>query len=177
MNREPIYIYKIGAILTPQISLNWANSLRKVTSVKHRSTLLRVAHGEIYTGMKLHSFGLKDSPNCCNCDRLETLQHKIFECPYAEKIWDTAFNLTNRLITSSAQDPLDLRENRVLGATLGTNRLVLTVHAEILLRLLAIKSTDTYRVRPINFVKNAVRSLIKNERKVADKESLEDLLR
>ena len=55
---DPICIFKLGAINTPSVSLNWGYALSKVTSVRHKSCLLRVAHGEVYTKEKLHKYNL-----------------------------------------------------------------------------------------------------------------------
>lgn len=51
---DPICIFKFGAIITPSVSLNWGFALSKVTSVRHKNCLLRIAHGEVYTKEKLH---------------------------------------------------------------------------------------------------------------------------
>ena len=39
-------LYKIGLVLTPGEVKNWTKRLKRITSVRHRSLLLRIAHGD-----------------------------------------------------------------------------------------------------------------------------------
>jgi hypothetical protein len=83
----PIGIFKSGAVLRPLETLSWGLKLRKITSVKHRNLLLKLAHGDLYTNERLCRFGLRDDPNCERCGMVETLAHKLIECEYSSNIW------------------------------------------------------------------------------------------
>jgi hypothetical protein len=160
--KEPICTFKFGSILSPTESLNWGNALRKVTSVRHRSTLLRVAHGDIYTKSKLYNFGLSQSPNCTNCGDFDNLQHKFFDCPYSKAIWDVTLGITDRLKPVNSE-PSPFIENRILGQSVDTTPLILTIHAEVLLRILAISDSQNFRLRPNHLVKLVLKCVSKRE--------------
>ena len=53
-NNDPLCSYKIGIITNPATTLAWGSAISKLTSVRHRSIILRTAHGEIYTKERLH---------------------------------------------------------------------------------------------------------------------------
>ena len=78
-DKTPITQFKIGLNLSPKDSLTWCLRIRGLTSTTHKNSLLKVAHGDVYTQEKLHRFGLADSFKCPIFDEIETLQHKIIE--------------------------------------------------------------------------------------------------
>jgi hypothetical protein len=172
---DPICVFKLGAIMSPRESLMWGEALRKVTSIRHRNTLLRVAHGDIYTRAKQHRFGLNNSADCFNCNGYEDLPHKIFECEYVKKIWNLVIPLTNTLKPVNHLEIASI-ENRILGATGCCDPLILTIHAEILLRIIMMKENQPYLLRPKNFVKLALNAIIRPEPSNETKEKLRDLI-
>ena len=150
--------------------------MRKVTSVKHRNSLLKIAHGDVYTKSKLARFGLIDSPNCPRCGEIEDLQHKVITCEYVKRIWEKTISVTDTLKINTRSGLADPIENRILGASDDTNSLILSIHAEILMRILGLKDDANYTLRP-NFVVRHAISLIKNsERNSKIKEDCETLL-
>ena len=170
---DPICIFKLGAINTPSVSLNWGYALSKVTSVRHKSCLLRVAHGEVYTKEKLHRFNLMDSPSCPRCGEVENLEHKFITCAYVERIWQEAFRLISRLID------LDLNEdksNLIIGLVAGTEPLNLSIQAEILQRIMYFKDDASYLLRPKVLVQQAIGLLARREKVNATRDRLKDLL-
>jgi hypothetical protein len=171
----PICTFKFGSIITPRECINWGAALRKVISTRHKSILLRVAHGDVYTKSKLYRFRLNDSPNCSNCGEYEDLQHKLFSCPYTKAIWDIALELTDSIkpVNTPANDPI---ENRVLGQSACINPLILTIHAEIMQRILAIRDDVDYRLRPRHLIKLAISFVSKREIKTEVAEICANLL-
>ena len=140
--------------------------------------VLRVAHGEIYTKVKLHRFGLIDSPNCPRCTEDDTLIHKFFACPYTRQIWSQTIRLTNKLrINPIDLNTLDYEDPSVFLATnIDDNQGTLTVHSEILKRILSLKDDQDHLIRPKVMVNLAVKHLIKREKDGALKEQLKTLL-
>ena len=171
---DPICLFKIGMILTPSETITWGSRLKKLTSTKHKSTLLRAAHGEVYTREKLFKFKLIDSPLCLNCNMIETLSHKIYECPYPERIWRETFKLTDRLKVDSRENA-DVTQ-KILGATLNSNKILLTIHAEVLTRILTMRSTSSYLILPKMLLKSTMKYLINKEQDASVKECLRALL-
>ena len=84
---DPICISKLGPILTPIESINLFSNLSKLTNTRHKDILLRLIHGELYSKVRLHKYGLVAHPTCPRCNELETLRHKYLECEYIKEIW------------------------------------------------------------------------------------------
>ena len=54
--------------------------IKKITSTQHKSTFLRLLHGDVYTNERLTRFGLRDDPECDQCGQIDTLEHRLTEC-------------------------------------------------------------------------------------------------
>jgi len=169
---EPECIFKLGIILEPKDSLNWLAIVDKLTSTKHKDTLLRLAHGEIYSKERKYRFGLVDNPNCDRCGTVETIQHKLIECPSIEIIWNLVIRLTNKVLPVTPNCDL---LHRALGAFRHCTKEVLTIQAEALTRILYIKSTDQ-TPPPSAFVRSILRTLEKNDKNGELKDCIEVLL-
>ena len=160
-------------MLTTTECISWGNVLRKLTSVRHKNTILRVFHGEVYTKVRLARFGLTDSDTCPRCDEAEDLEHKIAGCDYIKRIWDRVLELTSKLKVVNYPEHDRIRQILDVGCTSST---VLTIHAEILLRILSLKDASNYLVHPKALVKLALKYLHRSERDVESKREIEDLL-
>ena len=172
-NKEPVRDLKIGVTLDPTQGRNWGHNLAKITSTKHKDVLLRLAHGELYSKERLHRYRLIDSPDCSRCGHIETLKHKFVECPYARAIWTKALALTDRIKTHrDSNEPLP---NRILCSTF-PNPTVMTIHAEILLRIKGLREDQNFLLRPIVIIKNALKLIIKRESSTDVKEVIAQLL-
>ena len=178
LNREkndPITCFKIGANVTPRDSLNWALVLKKLTSVKHKDNLLRLAHGELYSKERLHRYRLVDSPNCPRCDQIETLTHKYFECPYVKEIWKKTFVITDK--SRQSLDPTESTAKKALGLISNPNTSLLTIHAEIISRIRRLKDAEANLLMlPKLFVKNSVEWVLRREINEHLKEQISELL-
>ena len=129
-----ICIYKSGLILAPGEVTHWTAKIRKLTSTKHKCAILRVAHGDIYTNHRLFRFGLTNDPKCLNCDNpVETLSHRIFECNLANEAWTKMEDLITAM---DLQPMMHISLEGILGIEPFTNKLELTLRAELLSRLI-----------------------------------------
>ena len=170
---QTICIYKIGLILSPGEVQSWTRKLKKLTSVRHRSTLLRIAHGEIYSNSRLFKFGLVTSAACNNCDSMhETIAHKILDCPTAKRAWD----ILNEAKLELGLQPVSLSIEQILGAMDEVNgKLSLALNAE-LLQLIISQGGKSYDPRLL--VQRTLRSILINEPLEQDtRSSIESLLR
>ena len=156
-SKKPIQEFKLGIRLSPAESINWGNRLNKLTSTRHKNTLLRAVHGEIYTGEKLLRFNLTDTDKCPRCDEIESLTHKILTCTYVEKIWDIAIPLLRRLDTNSEPNPDRLK--LITATSVGSSQTSITLVAEIFQNILYLKSEQEYLLHPKYFVKRAIKNL------------------
>ena len=173
-DRTPICSYKIGETLSIAEALTWGNKLSRLTSTKHKNTLLRFVHGEFYTRLKLCRFNLSDTDECPRCGLVETLNHKFLECDYVKRIW----SFTNHLRTSITTTDYSLLNpsTAAMGSNYESNLTVLTLNAEVLLRISYLKADQNFLLHPKTFVKNCLRTLARNEKNVEVKETLENLL-
>ena len=160
-SKEPICLFKSGLILDPSEALNWANKIRKVTSVRHRNTLLRVAHKELYTKEKLHRFNLINSPQCPRCEEIEDFNHKIKDCEYIKRIWDETLKISAKL--DQGGRPGAERIDAILCGGIESSVATMTLHAEILWRILQLRDDSRYLIRPRILVEMATKFLIKRE--------------
>ena len=172
--KNPICSFKLGNNLTTAEALTWGNKLSKLTSTKHKNVLLRFAHGEFYTKLKLHRYNLADGSECPRCGQIEDLKHKFIECEYIARIWRCANTMRNSLTTVDYNniDPC----TAIMGSNVESNITILTLNAEILLRISYLNENQNYLIHPRTFVANCVKTLARNERKTEIKETLIGLL-
>jgi hypothetical protein len=172
---DPECVFKIGTILDPLDSINWLRTLNSLTSTRHKNNLLKVIHGDVYSRNRKFKFGLIQDPNCERCGQVDTIQHKLFECPLVEQVWRKMFVLTNKILP--VLPTCDLID-RALGAFRNCSREVLTIQAELLTRLLYLRSTDAIPP-PDNFVDAILRAVLRNETKSQEefKNNITSLLR
>ena len=174
MSLEPILEYKLGVTLTSAEAASWGHKLSKLTSIRHRVTLLRVAHGEFYTKDKLHRYNLTDDNSCPRCGEVETLVHKFVECEYIARIWQYASLTSNYPSASNGHRQVTYKS--ILGGHVESTMTVLTLNAEILLKISYLKDEQNYLVHPKTFVKNCLKAIERNERKTKIKEEIKALL-
>ena len=131
-NPEPIALKKLG------------NLIKKLTNTKLKTTLLRSIHGDIYCGTRLKKFGMVETEQCPRCSVPETIEHQLYSCPYTIKLWKLTSEITCIPIRSL---------NEVLGYEDTHDKTTITLHAEIITRLLSIE-------RPIQDQKKLLKSAI-----------------
>ena len=114
----------------PDTLAELGSMIKKLTNVKLKGILLRALHGDIYCGTRLKKFGMKDNEDCQRCGSPETIKHLLLECQYVKRVWDIC-----RSLTSVPGDNI----NAILGYNDFHDRTTLTIHCEIIRRLLAIE--------------------------------------
>ena len=141
--------------VTDQRSLSKLGSdLAKLTNSRLISILLRCLHGDMYSRDRMFRFGMVDDDLCPRCNQKETISHMIFECNYSEKIWSE----TSKLMSINYQTI-----NEVLGINLRHDKVTLTIHAELLCRLMSI---DRLIIEPKSVLKMVIANLNALERGV-----------
>ena len=153
-----INVYKIGLILDPGELICWTNRLKKLTSIRHRNLILRVAHGDIFSNSRLCKFGLRDSSNCQNCDEpVETIRHRLLDCAKAREAWgqlDEARNILHLPVPST------LSIENILGAGERLDKISLAIQAELLLKL----STKSDGYCPQQLARAAIKLVLSSEK-------------
>ena len=162
-NKVPIQEFKIGLRLTSNESLSWGLRLSKLSSTRHKNTLLKAAHGDVYTKDKLFRFGLRDSDLCPRCHQKEDLEHKLVTCDYAHRIWTKAMPYIAKLNPQSNSNSNRLK--LILGADKDSSLAALTLSAELLQVIMALRDEQSYIIHPNFIVKRAIKGLSKKEGK------------
>lgn len=156
-NNTAITDFKLGLNLTTQEGRNWGERLRTLTSTRHKNSLLRAFHGDVYTKAKLHRFGLSDTDACPRCGETENLEHKLISCSYTERIWSTALPTIRQLNTVS--NPHESRIKLITGTSIGTSAASMTLIAELMQTILHLRQEQNYLLHPKFLVKRAIKNL------------------
>ena len=104
-------------------------TISKLTNCKLQTIILRALHGDIYSKSRMVKFGMLDSDLCERCGEQETTSHLLLECNYVRQLWELCSKITSVPTT-------DL--NAVLGYHDFHDKTTLTIHCEVIRRLLAI---------------------------------------
>ena len=123
------------------------NLISRLTNTKLKTILLRSINGDIYCGTRLKKFGLTDTDECPRCHLPETIEHQLHSCFYTKQLWELTSKITSIPI---------LNLNQVLGYDDIHDKTTLTLHAEILTRLLSIERP---KQDPIALLKSAITKL------------------
>ena len=157
--------YKIGLELQEGQVINWCKRIRKLTSVRLRSTLLRVAHGDVYSNSRLHKFGMIDSPKCNNCNEpAETIVHKLLTCPKARETW----NILNAKKAAIGIDATNLTIEGILGID-STEKLDLTLNATTL-QILISRAGKVYC--PMLLIDSVIKTIYNNDKEASQLKNL-----
>ena len=106
------------------------NLIAKMSNVKLQTIALRAIHGDIYSRTRMKKFGMVEQDACERCGNPETIEHQLMTCSYVKEIW----SLTSKLTSIPT---LDL--NSVMGYHDYHDITTITIHSEIIRRLLAIE--------------------------------------
>jgi hypothetical protein len=115
-----------------------------------------------------------DNPTCGKCDDVETLSHKILECPYSGRIAKELFRFTNQMRITCI-DTARITIEDLMGVT-EPNFITMTLHAEVLSRILSIRDDAPYLIRPSVLVKQSLEHVIKVERNSEIRNALKNLI-
>ena len=156
-SKEDILDFKLGLHLTQGESRNWGQRLRKLTSTRHKNSLLKALHGDVYTKAKLHRFGLSDTDTCSRCGEIEDLQHRILNCTYADRIWSNALPTIRKLNTLN--DPNESRLKLITGTSTYTSLASMTLIAEVMQTILYLKHDQNFLLHPKYLVNRAIKNI------------------
>ena len=124
------------------------NLISKLTNTKLKTILLRSINGDIYCGTRVKKFGMTDTDECPRCHLPETIDHQLYSCFYTKQLWELTSKITSIPI---------LNLNQVLGYDDIHDKTTLTLHAEILTRLLSIERP---KQDPRALLKSAITKLL-----------------
>ena len=168
---RPIEDFKIGLNLSVAESLTWCHRIRKLTSVRHQSSLLRAAHGDTYTKDRLMRFGLSDNDRCDRCGGSDSRLHRLVKCPKALELWNLIRGLDNK-------EALDEDSPNLIKEIFGVTNPIgseISIHAEIIQTL--VNTLDTkLQTLPARITARIILTKLFNLEKGTTKENVKTLL-
>ena len=78
-------------------------SLTNLWEIKNptlRSIRLKILYKDVFCNERRHRFGLTDSPRCGICGQVESIEHQLFSCANATRLWSLYHCLTDQRIDS-----------------------------------------------------------------------------
>ena len=148
----PIPTYKLLNDHHPDKIKALGKKLIRVTNTKLKTILLRSIHGDIYSGTRLKKFGMTEWDKCPRCDKPETIEHQLLNCHYCKSLWAAVSKLTGI--------PID-NMDRLLGLEDTHDTVTITIHSEIIRKLLAIERPIC---NPIELLRSTLNNLEMLER-------------
>ena len=94
---------------------------------------------------------------------LRKLNSKFIECDYVSRIWQAAQPFKNKLLPTANRQQLDSYET-TLGCHMTSNTAILTLNAEILLRIMYLKENQNYMMHPKALVMLCLKSIARNDK-------------
>jgi hypothetical protein len=158
-SKTPLCIFKNGSLFTTNESINYFSKLSKLTSVAHRNILLRTLHGDIYTNERLHRFRLRNDPFCSRCDGVETLEHRLNECPKVINLIRLLTTKTDRLGNRQERNAHEIRD-KLIANYRDIDEATLTLHAEIL----KIVNSNSILDSPEQIINRAIKLIISRDK-------------
>ena len=79
------------------------NHFKNLWAIKHpalRAIRLKMCYKDIYSNERRHRFGIADSPNCLRCGQIESVDHQMFECENAQRLWNVFRTVTGTSVAS-----------------------------------------------------------------------------
>ena len=84
--------------------------VKQLTSTRHKNTLLRVYHGDIYCHERMKRMGLTESEQCPNCGAIETREHLLLQCPPTYAMWKQLTLATENSDTPTLSTVIGVRD-------------------------------------------------------------------
>ena len=124
--------------------------------IKHpalRSIRSKLCFKNIYSNERRHRFGMSDSPVCetSNCGQIETVEHQLFDCPNAIRLWNMFADITGTnilsfrdLILCESAVEIEILKTALMKALLQINR-----NRSVPTRVVAIECASILRTEAI----------------------------
>ena len=104
----------------------------KLWQIKHpvlRAIRLKLCYKNVFSNERRFRFGISDSPLCSNCGQIETIEHQLFECPNAKRLWlmfkdiiGTEIVSFSKVLTCSLSVEAEILKASIIKALLQINR-------------------------------------------------------
>ena len=83
-----------------QLLTSYYANLWKIKNPPLRAVRLRIMYQDVYSNERRHRFNLADSALCESCGMVESVEHQLYSCQNAERVWDLFRQMTSEAISS-----------------------------------------------------------------------------
>ena len=87
----------------PPPGIEFDSTFKNVWAIKSptlRAIRLKIQYKDVFSNERRHRFGITDSPACGVCGQIESVEHQLFSCTNAIRIWELFARLTGTRIQS-----------------------------------------------------------------------------
>ena len=87
----------------PPPGTEYVSTFKHLWSIKNptlRACRLKIIYKDVFSNERRHRFRLSDSPLCDICGQIESVEHQLFLCRNAVRIWNLYFRITGIRIGS-----------------------------------------------------------------------------
>ena len=84
-----------------------SSTFKGIWDIKHptlRAIRLKILYKDVFSNERRYRFGISDSPLCASCGQIESVDHHLFSCRNAIRIW----NLFQRLTRNKQESLFDV---------------------------------------------------------------------
>ena len=92
--------------LRPTLQMNksfWLPPHRDLITNKRQDYDWHIRHRTLPTAERLHRINVHNTPDCHNCNRTETIEHLLIDCPNVRPFWAYIQTITNRITNTNEQ--------------------------------------------------------------------------
>jgi hypothetical protein len=120
--------------------------VRRLTSTKHKNTLLRVWNGDCLSYSRLIHYGVVNTNTCPKCGELDTPIHMLIDCAHAKRVWELL------ILKIPKSDNLSLLQ---YATGINDTRAMLMLKAEILKYLMHFRELSSVEIiyKAIDYLK------------------------
>jgi hypothetical protein len=157
LGKERLNVKRLNEDIDDYTSKEYFAQIRRLTSTKHKNTLLRIWNGDSLSNSRLAHYGIVNSNRCPKCNALDTREHMLIGCVHANRVWSI-------LIGTFPKSPRISMMQYAIG--INDSRTILMVKAEILKYLMHFRELEPETV--INKTKAFLKSINSRNMELAD---------
>lgn len=151
---SPVLNSKLLGNIDPEVASSYFKKITKIKSSRLKGNLLRAMHGDIFSNDRCKRFGLTKTDLCDRCGKQDSAKHYIALCEKINPIWETLFKAYEKLALSPGHhNTADDKLHFAVGLTIKDNISILTLHAEIIRRLMF--KEKILAVSPLELIRQA----------------------
>ena len=110
---------------------DWQTNIWRIKNPALRAIRLKALYKDIFCNERRHRFGLSNSSSCQGCGDVESVDHQLFQCRNASRMWDWISQITGirtnslmELVTVTEAVPVEILKSVAIKKLIQINRSV-----------------------------------------------------